>query len=258
MYSNLLHLIYVVSCVKLITLGQGHGMDNDDDDDDDHDRNKLSFKNNLGEQKLLVVSLDGFRYDFLDISGTKTLRKLVSGGVHARSLTSSFITKTFPNHHSIATGLYEENHGIVANSMWDPDWDETFKTCSEQKCGRWYGGQPIWNSNELHGMDLESGRKKRHSGEEETPSKASKKTSGVMYWPGITANINNMTVTFVEKYIDPYANDTKYMNLTQRFDKAISWFTHADTPANLVMIYYEFPDKLCHSHGPESKQVTFF
>jgi len=195
-------------------------------------------------KNLLVISLDGFRYDFLDIAGTTTLNKLASRGVRAKSLTSSYVTKTFPNHYSIATGLYEESHGIVTNTMWDPLWEELFFSCTDPECGKWYGGEPIWNSNELANQRAPGSSRQRRG-------------SGVVYWPGASAEINNMNITFSEKYVDPYSNDSSYLNLRQRFDKAISWFTDEETPVNLAMVYYEFPDKLGHIYGPESAEVLY-
>lgn len=65
----------------------------------------------------------------------------------------SFPTYTFPNHYSIVTGLYPESHGIIANHFYDPTWNESYsihdpKTVTD---GKWYGGDPFWNTIEKHG-----------------------------------------------------------------------------------------------------------
>lgn len=69
---------------------------------------------------LLVVSYDAFRYNFVNNSITPYLFSLRNEGTYADYLNNIFPTKTFPNHHSIATGLYAETHGVVGNHVYDP------------------------------------------------------------------------------------------------------------------------------------------
>ena len=69
---------------------------------------------------IIVVSFDGFRYDYLKRINATSFDELASAGVTVPYLRNQFITKTFPNHHSIATGLHVESHGIVDNSAFDP------------------------------------------------------------------------------------------------------------------------------------------
>src|SRR5690348_9882420 len=68
---------------------------------------------------VLLISLDGFRYDYLDKYKPAALNKLAREGVRAKWMIPSFPTKTFPNHYTIATGLYPAHHGIVENNVYD-------------------------------------------------------------------------------------------------------------------------------------------
>lgn len=68
---------------------------------------------------LLVISYDAFRYDFINKSITPHLFELREHGTYADYLNNIFPTKTFPNHHSIATGLYAETHGVIGNHAYD-------------------------------------------------------------------------------------------------------------------------------------------
>ncbi|HEX8637669.1 MAG TPA: alkaline phosphatase family protein, partial [Pyrinomonadaceae bacterium] len=68
---------------------------------------------------VILISLDGFRYDYLEKFNPPTLNKLAREGVRAKWMIPSFPTKTFPNHYTIATGLYPENHGIIENNIYD-------------------------------------------------------------------------------------------------------------------------------------------
>ena len=70
---------------------------------------------------ILVISFDGFRYNYLDKNITPHTNNVKISGSHADYMRNVFITKTFPNHQSIATGLYPEVHGILGNQVYDPE-----------------------------------------------------------------------------------------------------------------------------------------
>jgi ectonucleotide pyrophosphatase/phosphodiesterase family protein 4 len=69
-----------------------------------------------GVAPLLIISFDGFRASYLDQQPRASLPNLNAfweeGGVRA-SITPRFVSKTFPNHYSLVTGLNEENHGVL-------------------------------------------------------------------------------------------------------------------------------------------------
>ncbi|ODN01588.1 Ectonucleotide pyrophosphatase/phosphodiesterase family member 5, partial [Orchesella cincta] len=100
---------------------------------------------------VLVVSFDGFRYDYLNEVYTPTLHKLKKDGVSVPYMESVFPTKTFPNHQSIATGLYAESHGIVDNSCFDPKYNRTLNTNDPEFWNYSPNVLPIWIQNEMAG-----------------------------------------------------------------------------------------------------------
>jgi predicted AlkP superfamily pyrophosphatase or phosphodiesterase len=63
---------------------------------------------------VVLVSFDGWRWDYIDRANTPNLHALAARGVQARGLIPSFPPKTFPNHFTIVTGLFPEHHGIVS------------------------------------------------------------------------------------------------------------------------------------------------
>jgi hypothetical protein len=75
---------------------------------------------------VVLVSLDGWRWDYLDRVAAPNLQALASRGVRARALIPVFPTQTFPNHYTLVTGLYPEHHGIVANTFVDPAYPPRF------------------------------------------------------------------------------------------------------------------------------------
>ena len=127
----------------------------------------------------VLVSLDGFRADFLNRGLTPTLDKFISQGVSPSYMLPSFPSVTFPNHFTIATGLFPESHGIVGNTFWDPHLREEFvytnKSSSMQS--KWWGGEPIWVTAERQGV-----------------------RTGIHMWPGSEAHIGDFEPAFVDQY----------------------------------------------------------
>ena len=100
------------------------------------------------EPLLILISLDAFRWDYLEKYAAETprLRQLAAAGVRAERMISCFPTLTFPNHYSIATGQRPEHHGIVNNDFFDPVLGAAF-SYKQHECAidsRWWGGEPIW------------------------------------------------------------------------------------------------------------------
>src|SRR3974390_3078379 len=96
---------------------------------------------------VVLVSLDGFRYDYATKYGAKNLVAMAARGASAPDgMIPSYPSLTFPNHYSIMTGLYPEHHGIVANSFYDPDRKENYSLANPKTTGdgSWYGGTPLW------------------------------------------------------------------------------------------------------------------
>jgi len=116
---------------------------------------------------VILIGLDGFRWDYLEKFHPPTLLRLAREGVRAESMRPSFPTLTFPNFYTLATGLRPEHHGIVGNTMFDPVFSATFSLGSPAvKEGRWWGGEPLWVTAEKQGV-----------------------RSACMFWPGSEAEI---------------------------------------------------------------------
>ena len=103
---------------------------------------------------VILVSLDGFRYDYLEKYRPPVLNELARTGVRAKWMTPSFPSKTFPNHYTIATGLYPQNHGIVENSVYVSSFDKIFTLSDRDEIqkGRWWLGEPIWVTAQKQGQ----------------------------------------------------------------------------------------------------------
>jgi len=181
----------------------------------------------ITKSRLLLVSFDGFRYDYLDKVETPNFDRLISTGLRAQWIQDAFISKTFPNHYTIVTGLYEESHGIIANNFYDPYLNETF---SLKKTGaKWWsvGAEPIWVTNKLQCQHCRS---------------------GVYFWPGSEAEIKKIRPDHYKKY-------DQDVPMQSRIDTVVDWFK-SDPSLNLALLYFHEPDHTAHWYGPNSTQVA--
>ncbi|XP_056017946.1 uncharacterized protein LOC125670329 isoform X2 [Ostrea edulis] len=174
-------------------------------------------------QPLLLISLDGFRADYLMRNFTPYIRRLSQCGVHAPYMRSVYPTKTFPNHYSIVTGLYPESHGIVDNNMYDTDIKEKFSLSSPNASDpRWWGGEPIWNTAQKH-----------------------MKKSATYFWPGSEHEIEGMR----PDYYKEYDGNVPFL---KRVDTVLSWIDlPADKRPDFITLYFDEPDHAGHSFGPD-------
>lgn len=178
---------------------------------------------------VVLVSIDGFRHDYLDRQALPAFRRLEAAGVRAESLVPVFPTKTFANHYSIVTGMYTENHGIVANDIYDPAFDALFRIGDTVavRDARWYGGEPIWVTAERQGV-----------------------TAGTFFWPGSEAPILGSLPTYTRRY-DGSIPDAA------RVDSVLAWLSlPAERRPHLLTLYFSVVDDAGHRHGPDSPETA--
>ena len=95
---------------------------------------------------LLLISIDSFRASYLDLGLTPNLQRIADQGVRAQWINPSYPTQTFPNHYTLVTGLRPDHHGVIHNTMRDPDLGR-FRVSDPNAIGEtrwWAGGEPIW------------------------------------------------------------------------------------------------------------------
>jgi predicted AlkP superfamily pyrophosphatase or phosphodiesterase len=180
-------------------------------------------------EKLLLLSFDGFRYDYLSKAETPNFDHLVEGGVISDGLIPIFPSKTFPNYYAIATGLYPENNGFVGNSMYDPEMDARFSMGNRDAVENpdWYQGEPIWNTVEKNG-----------------------KQAGTMFWVGSETPIQDMRPTHWKSY-DGSMPDSA------RIDSVVKWLSYGnELEVDFATVYFSFVDSRGHRYGPDSPEVV--
>ena len=177
---------------------------------------------------LILISIDAFRFDYLAKYQPRNLTALAQQGVQAKWMTPAFPALTFPNHYTIATGLNPEDHGIVANDIYDPIFAATFSMNNKAAVqdARWWGGEPIWVTAEKQG-----------------------ERAACYFFPGSEAEILGVRPTFWKPYDENTPN-------SKRVDTALSWL---DLPApqrpSFVALYFSDVDTAGHHFSPDSPEV---
>ena len=177
---------------------------------------------------LVLVSFDGWRWDYTDRFDLPNVQALAARGVRVRELVPSFPALTFPNHYTIVTGLYPEHHGIVANVMIDPKIPDRFTMSSAtSRDSAWWGGEPIWVT------AVRQGRR-----------------SATMFWPGSEVAVDGVRPTYWKPFDSKLPSEA-------RTSQVLEWLAmpEAERPS-VVTLYQEVVDHAGHDFGPDSPEVA--
>src|SRR6266550_4951704 len=183
----------------------------------------------LSKPYVVLVSLDGFRYDYTERYGAKNLLDMALRGVSApNGMIPSYPSVTFPNHYTIVTGLYPEHHGIVANNFYDPERKEKY-SFSDPKTngdGSWYGGTPLWVLAEQQGM-----------------------RSACLFWPGSEAEIQGKRPSYYLHLDDKFPDE-------QRVQQILAWLRlPVKERPHFITLYYSNVDHAGHEFGPGAPET---
>ncbi|HVU55449.1 MAG TPA: ectonucleotide pyrophosphatase/phosphodiesterase [Puia sp.] len=177
---------------------------------------------------VILISADGFRWDLADKYGANFLLTLRSTGVAAERMIPSYPSITFPNHYSLATGLYPSHHGLVDNTFYDPKKGKGYRISDRTavRDSSWYGGTPIWNLAEEQHM-----------------------LSASFFWVGSEAAVGGIHPAYYYYYNDKIPLDTRLQTVK-------SWLQlpEAQRP-HLILFYLSQVDHAEHYYGPDSKEA---
>jgi alkaline phosphatase D len=197
----------------------------------DHGHNSAAAQ---GAHYVVLVSLDGFRWDYARQDNATHLLALGKQGVWApEGMLPSYPSLTFPNHLSIVTGLYPEHHGLVANSFYDAARDARYAIgdAAAVTDGSWYSGVPLWSLAESHGM-----------------------RTACLYWPGSEAKIADFRPTWYARF--EASTEGSAAAEQARIDNAVALLKlpAAERP-HFIAIYYPEPDHAGHEFGPDAAET---
>lgn len=177
---------------------------------------------------VLLIGLDGWRWDHVDRFRPPTLQRLAQDGVRADGLIPIFPSKTFPSHYTIVTGLYPARHGIISNTMRDPALPGRFTISARdvQQDTRWWGGEPLWVTAERQGQ-----------------------IAATMFWPGSDMEIAGDRPTFWKPYEHTLPHEA-------RVDQVLAWLDRPDPHRpTFVTLYFHDVDTAGHTYGPEAEET---
>src|SRR5712671_309982 len=181
-----------------------------------------------GNPLLILISIDGYRADYLDRGHSPVLAALAADGVRAKGLRPVYPSLTFPNHYTIVTGLYPDEHGIVNNTMHDPalgNFSPPNRAANTDR--RWWDqAEPIWVTAQKQGLRTAS-----------------------VYWPGTQAAIHGVLPTYWQLFDASVPPDA-------RVEQVLAWLDlPTDQRPTFVSLYFEQADVAGHTYGPDSLQV---
>ncbi len=175
---------------------------------------------------VILIAIDGFRFDYFQKHSPATINSLAKSGVRARWMTPSFPTKTFPNFYTVATGLYPANHGLVENNVWDFDTLFTMSKREEVENSRWWLGEPIWVTAEKNNI-----------------------RTAAMFYPGTETAIGGKHPTYWYRYDHDKPRE-------ERVDQVLRWL---DLPKRerpqFITLYFHDIDTAGHDYGPNAPET---
>ncbi|MDA3952327.1 MAG: ectonucleotide pyrophosphatase/phosphodiesterase [Bacteroidales bacterium] len=177
---------------------------------------------------VVILSMDGFRWDYPEKAKTPNLDYIEQIGVRAEASIPCFPTKTFPNHYSMATGLYPDNHGIVQNSFYAPDIKKSYSISNREAVRNpdFYFGEPIWVTAEKQGVK-----------------------SASYFWVGSEAPHDSIFPTYHYDYDGS-------VPFEERIEGVINWLNLPDSiRPHLIMWYLQEPDGIGHDLGPNHPEM---
>jgi predicted AlkP superfamily pyrophosphatase or phosphodiesterase len=189
-------------------------------------RDEKNASNQLSKPYVILVSIDGFRYDYAEHYNAQNL---LNFDVKAEKMIPSFPSKTFPNHYAIVTGLYPGNHGLVSNAFYDRDLDFTYTIGNRKmvKNPSFYKGTPLW-----------------------VLASQQKMVSANFFWVGSEAPIKGILPTYHYKYDGKISHE-------DRVNQVITWLQlPAEARPHFIGLYFSTIDDLGHKYGPNSKEIA--
>ena len=178
---------------------------------------------------VILISFDGFRHDYVQKYETPNFDEFIKNGVAAEAMIPSYPSKTFPNHYSIVTGMYPDNHGLVDNSFYDAELDLLYSIGNRQVVENpaFYGGLPLWQLVQQNGMK-----------------------SASYFWVGSEAPVAGSFPDYYKIYNGKIPNE-------DRIEQVIDWLRlEEEERPNFISLYFSLVDSQVHATGPNAPETA--
>lgn len=190
--------------------------------------NRQNDDKSLKKPYVILISADGFRYDYAQKYGAENILKLSENGVQAKFMLPSFPSITFPNHWTLVTGLYPSHHGLVDNYFYDGHRKEFYAMSKKENAedGSWYGGTPLWSLAEKQSM-----------------------VSASLQWVGSASDAGKIRPSYYYHYHEKFLPD-------QKVEKVVNWLKLPENVRpHFISLYFPEVDAAGHHYGPDSNET---
>lgn len=175
------------------------------------------------ENTVIVISMDGVRYDFPDGSRSGGFSKIEENGVKANFFKPVYQSTTYPGHVSMATGVSPDKHGIIHNGFFDRN-KGSFSYSPEAD---WIEVPPIWALAEDQGIK-----------------------TATYFWVGSETPWNGVPITYSKAPFNSRITET------QKIEQILEWLDMPETEKpRLIMTWWHGTDSLGHKFGPNDSRV---
>lgn len=172
---------------------------------------------------VILLSLDGVRFDYPDRDELPALARLAREGLRAEALDPVFPSSTFPSHVSIATCARADRHGIVANAFQD----RVRGAFDYSNDASWIEAEPLWVAAERQGV-----------------------RAATYFWVGSETPWRGTAATHRMAPFDSAVPESA------KVDQILAWLDlrEAERPG-LVLSWWHGADSAGHGHGPDADET---
>ncbi len=177
---------------------------------------------------VIMISTDGFRYDYAEKYNAENLLRYSNQGIRAKAMIPGYPSITFPNHWTLMTGLYPSHHGLIDNFFYDYKRNASYAMNDRKNAedGSWYGGMPLWGLAENQGM-----------------------VSASLMWVGSASDAGGKRPTYYYPYHEKFSP-------SEKVDKVIDWLKlPMDQRPHFISLYFPEVDGSGHHFGPDTKET---
>jgi len=213
---------------SVVLLLYGYSVSGQADTSQYHTPGRKNAPENYTRPYVILISADGFRFDYAKKYNATHLLKLAENGVTSKGMIPSYPSNTFPNHYTLVTGMYPSTHGLIDNSFYDPHRDQTYNMGNRAMVtdSSWYGGLPLWGLAEKNGL-----------------------VSASLFWVSSESQVAGIPPSYYYHYHNEFSNDRKVEIVRE-------WLQlPEDVRPHLITLYFPEVDSQGHYYGPDSKET---